>query len=299
MRPNTSSERVDSLERLSNRVYDAIDPQVHGEPRYRRMVRLGVNLLGEELREGNTLESAGELLLAMSVDQLERGGLTVADGAYNDFPAYRDYIHSLPNAPTIRSRELDTIASQYADVKRATLDTSGERETDGRHAIHLMSLAVPYALQYYPELRPGIIAADTLIHDFIEVITQDTPTFGMSHTAYAQKVKDEHGALNKLRHLIGDGSVQLFNAVQNYEEQRRPEDHFIRRFDKEDPFFTHQINRGRQLISFYGIRSAKQFLEKTVPTTERIAQYPGSFPLLHEDRMEFIRRIAEYSDWPE
>ena len=60
MPPNTSSERVDSLERLSDRVYDAIDPRVHGEPRYRRMVRLGVNLLGEELREGNTLESAGE-----------------------------------------------------------------------------------------------------------------------------------------------------------------------------------------------------------------------------------------------
>lgn len=185
------------------------------------------------------------------------------------------FIASQTHPPS--DRELDTIASQYADVKRATLDTSGERETDGRHAIHLMSLAVPYALQYYPELRPGIIAADTLIHDFIEVITQDTPTLGMSHTAYAQKVKDEHGALNKLRHLIGDGSVQLFNAVRNYEEQRRPEDHFIRRFDKEDPFFTHQINRGRQLISFYGIRSAKQFLEKQFPQLNELHSILGHF----------------------
>lgn len=297
--PNTSAERVSSLERLSDRIYEAIDETTKGETRARKMLRLGVNLVGDELANGNELEPTGELLISFMKEQLIRGGLSSDDPVYNTFPRYQHYAKALPRPPIFSTHGLDRIANQYGDVPRATLDNKGERETNARHAIHLMALAVPYALQYYPRLlRPGVIAIDSLNHDFPEAIIGDTPTFGMSHEEYQRKLEREEGALEELGNAFGDEFSGLFGAVQDYEAQNRPEAQFVRQLDKEEPFFTHRINRGQQLISYYGILSAEQFLESTVPTSERIAAYPRTFPLLLEDRAEFIRRLAADVDWP-
>jgi len=298
MNPNTSFERVNSLERLSTRVHDAADQTTGGEPRYRRMVRLGVNLLDDELNQGNTLEAAGEQLISLMIDHFERGGLSLNDPAYDAFPEFRDYAQSLPPAPFFKTSGLNSLANQYADVRRATLDRSGNFETDGRHAIHLMALAVPYSLQYYPELRPGIIAADSLLHDFPEVITGDTSTFGMSHADYAIKVAREQGGMPRLKQEFGSEHARLFQAIHSYEEQDHPEASYTKAFDKEDAYFTHLTNKGFQFVERYKLQSAEEFIESTVPTTERIKTYKQTFPLLQEDRAEFIRRLAECTDWP-
>ena len=201
-------------------------------------------------------------------------------------------------APFFRTTALDDFSNQYADVRRATLDRDGAFETDARHAIHLMAMAVSYALQYYPTLRPGVIAADSALHDSAEVITGDTPTFGMSHEAYLQKIAKEKDAMPRLEGRLGPRHTRVFQTILSYENQDHPEAGFTKTADKEDAYYTHRSNNGFQLIDRYGIRSAEEFLASTVPTTERITAYPYAFALLHEDRQEFIRRLAESTDWP-
>ena len=97
MHMNTSFERVNNLERLSERVYDAIDQPVQGEPRYRKMLRIVINLLDDELNHGNSLEAAGELTIASMNDQLARGGLFLTDPAYDAFPRYREICRDTPS----------------------------------------------------------------------------------------------------------------------------------------------------------------------------------------------------------
>lgn len=298
MNMNTSRERLDSLEHLSARVYEAIDQPVQGEPRYRKMLRLALNLLDDELNNGNSLADSGLLLLASMQEQLSRGGLSPNDSVYNSFSQYRDFSRTLPSPPVMRTTELDEIANRYADVKRGTLDLNGEAETDGRHAIHLMALAVPYALEYYPRLNPGVIAADSALHDAPELITGDVNTLGLSPEGRRKKNLADKAAMPKLQALLGPQHSAIFHAIQGCENQEKPEDGFNKTFDKLDPYFCHLNDGGLQLINLHGIHTEEAFYAKTALTTESIASYPYQFQLLNEDRAESVRRLAERTVWP-
>lgn len=297
--PNTSAfERVEHTQKLSERLYDAIDPIVRGEPRHRAMLRLGVNLVDDELNNGNSLGDTGLLLLGLMKDQLERGGLTTEDAAYRNYPEYRDLARALPTPSAFRSSELDELANKYADVTRGTIDRDGNIETNSRHAVHLMGFAVPYAMRYYPRLHPGLIAVNALSHDFTEVIKGDKSTFGMSHQDYEAKVREEVEGLPTLARMFGPKHARLFEVVKQYEEQRTPEQQFTRHIDKIDPYFTHLDNGASQLIRNHPIQTVDDFYRLTKPTTERIAQFPGGFDLLIEDRAINIDQLAKIGNWP-
>ncbi len=297
--PNTNpGERVDHIQTLGERLYDAIDPTVKGEPRHRLMLRLGVNLVDDELNNGNSISDTGLLLLGLMKDQLERGGLTTEDAAYRNYPEYRDLARSLPTPSGFKSTSVDELANQYADVQRGTIDREGAPETNGRHAIHLMGFAVPYAMRYYPRLHPGLVAVNALNHDFTEVVQGDKPTFGMSHADYEAKVQEEIDGLPTLAKMFGPKHARLFNVIENYESQRTPEQQFTRQIDKIDPYFTHLHNKAIQLVQNHPIQTVDDFYRLTQVTTERIAKYPGGFNLLVEDRAVTIDRLAEIGDWP-
>lgn len=125
---NTSPERVTEMMRQSDAIYDQIDQLIEGEARYRRMTRLGVNVTAIALCQGNSVSEAGMRLLGVI------------------------------DTPRAYTGPLDTLGNEYADVTRATLDRNNQLETDGRHAIHLLKLAVPYAMKYAPSLDIGKVA---------------------------------------------------------------------------------------------------------------------------------------------
>lgn len=262
------------------------------------MTRIGVNIVDEEINNGSSLEDAGNLLLAFTQDQLERGGLSIQDSAYRAFPEYREYIGSLPRPSAFKSTGVDDMANRYADVPRGTIDREGVVETNGRHAVHLMGFAVPYAMRYYPELNPALIAVNTLVHDFPEVINGDLPTFGMPNEDYEKKVRDEIAGLPELGRLLGPGHRRLFGVIRDYESQRTPEQRFTRQIDKIDPYFTHLENGAIQLDTNYPIKTVEDFYRLSDITTQRIAQYPGRLDLLVEDRDVTIERLAKIGDWP-
>lgn len=259
---NTSVERVDELMRQSDRIYEYIDEVVDNEPRYRRLLRLGINTVAIALRDGKTYSEAGLQFLALSTDTKAVSG------------------------------PLDTLANQYADVERATLDLNGNPETDARHALHLTYLSVPYAREYYPSQDTGKIAFYTLIHDLVEAEAKDVSSLGITEAQAKQKHLNEARAIETLRQKYGKKWPGLINAIDKYEALEETEARYTKTFDKLDPGFTHFSNQGFQLTERYGLTRAT-FLQAIGQTTVRMAAYSGEFPQLMEDREELTRRVAD------
>ena len=261
MRTNTSIERVDQLILRSDAIYGAIDPEFDGEPRAKRMLRVGINTLALSLRRGESIERAGARLL------------------------------TLPNVFARTKAPLDELSDMYADIRRATHDRDGNLETDARHAIHLMKLAVPYAREFYPELDQGRIAAYALIHDIIEAYAGDVPSLVMTAEQEQQKQLDEAQALIRLHEEYGEEWPEFIALIESYEALDTPEACFVKTFDKLDPGFTHFYSHGAQLKSHYGL-SEDSFYVAIDKATQRMQRYSGEYGQLMEDRDELTRRVA-------
>ncbi len=261
MRTNTSIERVDQLILRSDAIYGAIDPEFDGEPRAKRILRVGINTLALSLRRGESVERAGARLL------------------------------TLPNVFARTKAPLDELSDMYADIRRATHDRDGNLETDARHAIHLMKLAVPYAREFYPELDQGRIAAYALIHDIIEAYAGDVPSLVMTAEQEQQKQLDEAQALIRLHEEYGEEWPEFIALIESYEALDTPEACFVKTFDKLDPGFTHFYSHGAQLKSHYGL-SEDSFYVAIDKATQRMQRYSGEYGQLMEDRDELTRRVA-------
>ncbi len=261
MSMNTSIERVDTLVFRSSAIHSAIDPHFDGEPRYRRMLRNGIHILASSLRNGDGIDTAGAKLL------------------------------TLPNVFAQKRQPLDGLSNLYADVKRATLDRDGNPETDARHAIHLMKMAVPYAREFYPELNLSKVAAYALIHDIIEAYAGDVPSLGMSPEQAKEKHANEVRALMRIQEEYGAQWPEFVALIEAYESLADPEACFVKTFDKLDPGFTHFYNQGSEITGRYGF-SEEDFFSAMDEATVRMSEYSSEYPQLMEDRAELTRRIA-------
>lgn len=257
----TSSQRVDELIHQSDRIYTYIDEVVNGEPRYRKLVRLGINAVAIALQDGQTYSEAGSQFLALSADAKSTPG------------------------------PLDGLANQYADVERATVDLHGRPESDARHAMHLTYLSVPYAEEYYPTLDTSKIAFYDLIHDLVEAEAKDVSSLGISEEQAKIKHLTEARAIVTLRRKYGEQWPKLIDAIEQYESLEEIEARYTKTFDKLDPGFTHLSNKGFQLTERYNFTHAT-FLQAIGQTTLRMASYSHEFPQLMEDREELHRRVA-------
>lgn len=258
---STSSTRIDELIAQSDLLYDAIDATFDGEVRYRRMLRRGINLIAKSLNDDVSIDEIGAQLLAIPFDNPKQEGA------------------------------LDTLANQYADVKRATLDREGNDETDARHAVHLMHIASSYAKLYYPQLNAYKVAAYALVHDLVEAYSDDVSSLGITPEREAQKNRDEAAALEEINKDYGDEWPGLLKLIYDYEALIDAEARFTKTFDKLDPGFTHFYSKGEQLKNHYGFDEVR-FYEAISQTTTRMSKYSSEFPLLMEDRLELTDRVA-------
>ena len=259
---STRSERVDTLLRQSDEIHDTIDPYFDGERRYRRMLRVGVNLAAISLRQGLSTSETGTKLLRIP--------------------------HN--NPPTLGP--LDEFANLYADVERATLDREGNPETDARHALHLMKLGPLYARDHYPSLDPGKIALYALLHDSIEAFAKDVSSLGITPEQAQLKHRNEMLALEKIRATYGEAWPEFVAVIDDYENLKEAEARFNKSLDKIVPGVNHFTDSGAQLKSRYGF-TRDTFLEAMDEGTERMRPYAEAFPLIIEDRTEVSYRIAD------
>lgn len=297
---NTSSNRVDSLIALSDRIYDVIDAPMNEGTRARKILTVGINAVAHSLEKSYGHRFAGDGFHAFLLRELEQGGLTTESPAYAPWPAYQSTVSELPGA-TLHgtNEELFKLASSYADVRRLTLARDGTYETDASHAVHLAALALPYAAEYYPELDQAKIALYCLLHDIVEAYAGDVPTLGASDEMLRLKDIEERAALERIVYEFTPHFPKLVSIIQSYEHLSDNEARFVKSFDKLDPSFTHLANRGLALTRECGIRSSNEFLRQTDITTARIARYANDFPEVIADRTELLERVAAQTDWPQ
>lgn len=261
MNMNTSPERVDWLIEKSEETYDEIDRLIDGERAYRRTLRMGVNATAHALKHGISPSEIGASLLHLNPESAHYPG------------------------------PLDALAHQYADIERATLDREGQPETDARHAIHLMKLAVPYAMKYYPHLDTGKIAAYSLSHDIVEAYAMDTPSLGITPEQKAQKDLIEAQAMHDIRRDYSAQWPEFVEFIEAYEKRADAEARFTKAFDKLDPGFTHIYTKGAQLRARYHYTRA-EFMNAMDEGTARMQEYASDFPYILEDRNEISIRVA-------
>lgn len=297
---STSEQRVDALIALSDRIYPAIDQVINDETRARRMLRLGIRVVAHTLEETFGVGMAGNRWHGLFVQELERAGLSIDNPVYDLFPAYRTIVNKLPKNIVIPPADhtLDELTNTYADVKRATWAHDMSYETDASHVTHLAGLALPYAAEHYPFLDLRKVAVYILIHDIVEAYVGDTPSFGLSDDAMAEKAVLEAEAMGQLEHEHGTKYPKLVKLVHDYENLVDNEARYVKTFDKLDPGFTHLANGAHQLVALYNITSQQDHLDSVQLTTNRMQAYSSTFPSVMHDRNELVHRVG-LAAWPE
>jgi 5'-deoxynucleotidase YfbR-like HD superfamily hydrolase len=290
MKPNTSSERVDALFVLDAIVTPPLYDTVRGEYRHRRMLRQGINLVAEGMRNNNEEETGRELQSYLH-EQLGRTGITAV--YFQDWPHYQEHLITLPEPPQQIERALDTLGNQYGDIERSTLNMLDEPERNSAHAIHLATLALPYAAEYYPELSQSKIALYCWVHDILESITGDVSSLGLDEAGFAAKEAAEHIALQQFTQEHQKRYPEFTQLVVNYEARNDPESAFVKSFDKLDPGFTHIANEGKQLIGYHGLQTVEAFKKMIARNDAKMQSYAQPFPLVLEDRQEQMQRIID------
>jgi len=297
--PNTN-ERVDGLMQLSDRVYPIIDQLVDGETSARRILRVGIATTALALHEQASPTQAGNLFHGQLLAGLSLGGLSTKDTTYNHWPRYQQTTQALEVPHYLdTTTAFDTLSNNYADILRATKNAAHELETDATHAIHLASLALPYAAEFYPKLNQGKIALYCLLHDILEAYTGDVATLSIS--AKGLKTKQDNEALAFIQ-FKKDYSVEwpeFVAVVHDYENLADSEATFVKSFDKLDPGFTHFANHGEQLLNRFSFTSAKSFMSEAEVTVRRMAPYAKPFAKVIEDRHTLHKRIAAHVIWPQ
>lgn len=294
--PNTSAERVDHLMALDAQITPVLYERTGGEFRHRSMLRYGINLIATGLSTKSERETSDELQ-SLLLNQLGRGGITLY--AFATWPRFQNNVRVLPLPPTHIDQPLNDLANQYGDVMRRTINIEGKRERNSAHAVHLTTLALPYAAEYYPELSQTKIALYCWIHDILEAYTKDVASHGLSPEEQRLKEAGEAAALELVIATYSKRWPRFVQLINDYEQQVDPESRFVKTFDKLDPGYTHFHNQGRQLREFYGHTSPDEFLKSVAIDTERIQPYGKEFPLVMEDRDELTQRVINVTRWAE
>ena len=137
-------------------------------------------------------------------------------------------ISELPSAASI-TLALGALAVTFAQVERVPRYTEEHRENDAEHSFMLALVANELAALLYPELDAGRVTQFAIVHDLIEIVTGDVPTFTYTPEQMATKHAAEHTALNGLVQTLPRSTASL---LWEYEQQEVAEARFVKAVDK-------------------------------------------------------------------
>jgi len=304
---NTNYERAGSLTRvdeqmvLSDAVYSAIDQHTtDGEVRHRLILRDCLGTLAVALEDSYGHQYAGDLAHKRMLDHLADAKLHTSDPVYDPYEAYRQYATDIRNMRSGQLTPLDPalkeVFTTYGDVHRATRDMTGQLETDSRHVVHVVALAIPYALREYPDLDPSRVSSYLFVHDIVEWHVGDTPTINISPEAESRKDRDEAGALELFAKMSFTKYPKLVRLVEDYESLKDDEAKFSKTYEKLDPGFTHFSNAGK-VIKELGVTTPEQFWQAHHKTYVRMSRYALDFSKVIDDR-DTRAHMIEKVTWP-
>ncbi len=180
----------------------------------------------------------------------------------NQHDDYCDQMESLDNSEQQEARgrnvaiiamTLGDVAMKFASVERVPRYTPERRENNAEHSFMLGLIATELATTYLPDLDSGDVTQFALVHDLVELVTGDIPTYDLSPEGLQNKACAEHKALETLSKVLPPATYAL---VVRYETQIEPEARFVRLVDKLMPIIVDLLGPGEQIMrEDYGVVS--------------------------------------------
>lgn len=193
-----------------------------------------------------------------------------------------------------RIESLDNVfwlAHDYSRVKRATLASDGQQETDGEHAISLAMIATAYALKYHPDLDPYKVFFYGVMHDIDEFLYGDTPTLHATKQTFKRKQVEEAEARVRRTQILHE-FPELNDMIDDLSNLSLRENAFSKAFDKLAPGYTHAKNKGKALKEVYNIHSYNDILDATELTDQKMRVYAAEFTDVIKMRAEMHKKVA-------
>jgi len=176
------------------------------------------------------------------------------------------------------SLEMGGLAMKFAKVERAPRYDDEHKENDVEHSYMLALLANELALMHYPEMNAGKVTQFSIVHDLIETVNGDVPTFTFTAEQMAQKQSLEHEALEELLLTLPPHTARL---VYEYEQQQTIEARFVKAVDKLLPVVVDILGSGKKVMKeVYGVTTAEQLKASHDRLHDRIAMSFEEFPLI-------------------
>lgn len=140
---------------------------------------------------------------------------------------------------------LADIAIRFAGVERVPRYSAETRENDAEHSFMLTLVAQEIAASYFPNLNTGLVAQFCVVHDLVELLTDDVPTFALDDAGMEAKAAAEAAAIDTLCSELPEHTALL---VRVYEEQDLLEARFVRLVDKLLPILVNIHGTGSQVM---------------------------------------------------
>jgi 5'-deoxynucleotidase YfbR-like HD superfamily hydrolase len=193
--------------------------------------------------------------------------------------------------------KLGAMCISYVHVERVPRYIPDRRENDAEHSAMLAVIATELAHLLRPgRLDLGLIAQFSVVHDMVEIIVGDTPTFHTSEEMLEAKAALEHDALDLLLNQLPPLSRQ---NVARYEAQDSDEAVWVKATDKLLAEIVDIEGCGVQIMKEdYGITSTAELIlchEKLIDSFIRRfgEQCPELVPLYRDLCAEFEKRFEE------
>lgn len=153
---------------------------------------------------------------------------------------------------------LADVCMRYAGIERVPRYNETHRENDAEHSVMVAVLSVELANELRPDLDKGLLAQYGMIHDLVEIVVGDTPTYNLSEQQLIDKHEREQHALRELIETLPSYTGRL---VAEYEAQITPESRFARAVDKLTPVLVDILGPGEMVMrEDYGVTTIVELL---------------------------------------
>ncbi len=182
------------------------------------------------------------------------------------------------------SLELGKQAMYFSRIERVPRYADARRESDTEHSFMLALVAPELAVALSRNLDIGMVSQYAIVHDLVELKTNDVATFLFDDEEQKQKEYNEHVALTELLRELPPHTAHLLGR---YESQTDSEARFVRYVDKLLPIVVDIIGAGQRVMrEDYDVTTTDQLRECHQKLQDRLVRIFGEeFPeitLAHE-----------------
>lgn len=189
------------------------------------------------------------------------------------------------------SIDLGRIAMQFSRIERMPRYKDGRRESDAEHSFMLALTAPELAKALELDLDPGLLSQFSMVHDLVELKTNDIATLLLSSAELEEKEALEAAALKQLFQELPPYTAHM---LERYEHQDEQEARFVRFIDKLLPIVVDILGDGQRVLrEDYHITTTHELHEAHTSVHNRLdVKFGSEYPEISQVHAQLCR-IAE------